>query len=263
MLKNFITYATAGDIIYSLCAVKILGGGNIYLKLGYLDEFCRNVLGWYNQPFTGRISEKDFQNIESLLLHQSYLHEVQIYTNQHIDYDLAAENWKFILPSGWQGNQTQAYALGLGWDMTDGQLQHQLLREPWLTQVSPILIPNRPIVINRTPRHRDNSATQKWMDFIKQGLCKQAVFVGTPGEHQDWQTEFKEAIDYFPTKDLLHLARVIQGCEMFIGNQSAPLAIAIGLGKSYWCEGNRDTKTPTPLGGGGDCWFDRINGNYF
>lgn len=263
MHKNFITYATAGDIIYSLCIIKILGGGNIYLKLGYLDEFCRNVLGWWNQPHTGRISEKDYWNIRELLRHQSYVNEVEIYTNQRVDHDLALENWKFILPKGWQGNQTQAYALSLGWNMSDPVLQDQLLRDPWLSPVAPIQIPHRPIVINRTPRHRDNSATEKWQEFIKRGLCKRAVFVGTQQEHQDWQREFNQSIDYYPTVDLLHLAQVIQGCELFIGNQSAPLSLAIGLGKSYWCESNEATKTITPLGGGGDCWFDRINGNYF
>lgn len=261
--KNFITYATAGDIIYSLCAIKILGGGNLYLKLGYLDEFCRNVLGWWNQPNTGRITEKDFQNIKPLLNSQNYLHSVDIHNNQSIDYDLAAENWKFILPAGWQGNQTQAYALGLGWDMSDMRLQSKLLREPWLTPVDATVIPNKPFVINRTPRHRDNSSTQKWVDFINKGLCEQAVFVGTEKEHQDWQIEFNASIDYFPTKDLLHLAQIIQGCQLFIGNQSAPLALAIGLGKSYWCEGNQATRTRTPLGGFGDCWFERINGYYF
>jgi hypothetical protein len=62
----------------------------------------------------------------------------------------------------------------------------------------------------------------------------------------------------------LELAQVIQGCEQFMGNQSVALSIAIGLGKSYWCEVRKDyEQTRTPHGGYGDTWFPRINGNYF
>jgi hypothetical protein len=51
---------------------------------------------------------------------------------------------------------------------------------------------------------------------------------------------------------------------MFIGNQSSALSIAIGLGKTYWCEVRADyERTKTPHGGYGDTWFPRVNGFYF
>jgi hypothetical protein len=63
---------------------------------------------------------------------------------------------------------------------------------------------------------------------------------------------------------LLHVAQVIQGSEMFIGNQSSALSIAIGLGKTYWCELRADyERLKTPHGGYGDVWFPRTNGFYF
>jgi len=55
-----------------------------------------------------------------------------------------------------------------------------------------------------------------------------AVFVGTPDEHTAFVKEFG-TIQHQKTEDLLMLAKIIAGADLFIGNQSAPLAIAHGL----------------------------------
>ena len=119
-------------------------------------------------------------------------------------------------------------------------------------------------MVNRTSRHLYGANGAGWNDFIKNGLADYAVFVGTEQEHKVFEQSFKIKIDYYNTKDLLELAKVIQGCEQFIGNQSSALSIAIGLGKTYWCEVRQDFEfTKTPHGGYGDVWFPRINGFYF
>ena len=89
-----------------------------------------------------------------------------------------------------------------------------------------------------------------------------AVFVGSPQEHLDFQHEFHVQIDYLPTSNLLELAQIIQGAEMIFANQSCALAIAIAMGKSYWCEPGSGTLHRTPHGGFGDCWFPRPNAIY-
>ena len=90
------------------------------------------------------------------------------------------------------------------------------------------------------------------------------MFAGTPNEHAVFEDTMKMKIHYHKTDNLLELAQVIQGCEQFIGNQSSALSIAIGLGKTYWCELRADFEnTKTPHGGYGDTWFPRINGFYF
>ena len=60
------------------------------------------------------------------------------------------------------------------------------------------------------------------------------VFVGSPLEAQVFQGfgAPKVAIPYEATSNLLELARVIAGAKVFIGNQSAPMAIALGLGQN-------------------------------
>jgi len=58
----------------------------------------------------------------------------------------------------------------------------------------------------------------------------QAVFVGTPEEHKVFCATCG-VIPFYPTLNLAEAARVISGCDLFIGNQSAPHAIAEGLKK--------------------------------
>jgi hypothetical protein len=55
-----------------------------------------------------------------------------------------------------------------------------------------------------------------------------AAFVGTEPEWTAFVTEVG-LIEFAPTRDLLHLAEIIAGCRLFIGNRSCPLAIAEGL----------------------------------
>jgi hypothetical protein len=241
----------------------MLGGGNLYVRLNYLDEFCTKVLGWRGNPHPNRLTLDDFQQIHPLLKAQDYLHSVELWQSEVIDIDLASKNWQWILPHGWQGNQTQVYGLSLGWNIADPIINHKLLHEPWLTPVDPIIIPGKSLVVNRTSRYLQAEAHPKWFELLQNNLCEQAVFVGSASEHESFESVFKTQIDFFPTANLLELCRVIQGCELFIGNQSSALAIAIGLGKPYLCEQNEQTATPTPNGAGGDCWFPRANGKYF
>lgn len=262
--NNFYTIGTFGDTIYSLCAVKLLGGGNMYVKLDALDKFAQEVLGWPNAgPGSGRYTEHDYELIEPLLKAQHYLNEVAIWKDETIDYDFI-DHWKFHLINGHKGNQTECYALTQGLDIHSPEIRKQLLLEPWLTPVTPIKIPNKPYVVNRTARYLYGSPSEEWFDWINNGLGDYSVFVGTEQEHTDFEDEFNVKIEYYKTKDLLELAQVIQGCEQFIGNQSVALSLAIGLGKSYRCEVRKDyEQTRTPHGGYGDTWFPRINGYYF
>jgi hypothetical protein len=258
---------TFGDTIYSLCLVKALGGGNMYVKLNALDTFARDVLGWPNAgPASGRLTKKDYEMLAPLLEAQNYLNKVSIWNGEETDYNNLQDHWKYHLIKGWQGNQTECYALALGMNIHDTDLKKKLLYEPWLTPVEPLRVPGKPFVVNRTERYlhgRDHQQTG-WEEWINNGLSDYSIFLGTEEEHYKFENFFKIKIQYQKTNDLLEMARYIQGCEQFIGNQSAGLSIAIGLGKTYWCEiiANYE-QTKTPHGGYGDTWFPRINGFYF
>jgi hypothetical protein len=261
---NFSTMGTFGDTVYSLCLVKILGGGNMYVKLHALDAFCRRHFGWPNAlAAAGRYTKKDYEVLAPLLRAQDYLDQVSVWEDQCVDHSFE-DHWKHHMLEGWKGNQTECYALAAGLDIHDTSLRKKLWYEPWLTPVNPIKITGKPVVVNRTPRHLHGALGTGWKTWNDNHLAEYAVFVGSEEEHQSFEDEFQIKIQHYKTDDLLHLARVIQGCEQFIGNQSAALSIAIGLGKTYWCEVRQDyEQTKTPQGGYGDVWFPRLNGFYF
>jgi hypothetical protein len=264
--NNYVTIGSFGDSLYSLCIVKILGGGNFYVKLNGMDEFVKRVFGQDHTGYhKGRYTQKDYEMIAPLLEVQDYLDKVAVYNGEEINVTFE-DHWKFHLRQGWQGNQTECYALTQGMDIYEPQLSKKLLLEPWLTPVDPIKIPGKPIVINRTNRYLYGDQTntiKQWHDWINKGLGEYAIFVGTPDEHADFEKEFNIKIDYKPVEDLLEMARIIQGCEQFIGNQSVALCIAIGLGKTFWCETRKDWQVIKTPHGWGDVWFPRINGHYF
>ena len=60
---------------------------------------------------------------------------------------------------------------------------------------------------------------------------RDAMFVGFPEEHEAFVKEFGP-IGLVRTRTLLDLAQVIAGCQIFVGNQSTPFALAEGLKKT-------------------------------
>ncbi len=263
--QSFLHAGTLGDTIYAMNVVNILGGGDVYIQLNGVNELAWNAYGAVNAgPHAGRYTREDLDFLFPLLEQQSYVHSLNIWRNELITHDLT-KNYKFTEhgPQGWQGNQTESYALTCGLDIN--RYKRELVTLPWLEPVAPIKIPGKTIVINRTGRYlqgRDPNETA-WSDWIDEGLNEVAVFVGTPEEHDQFNRQFNASVEYQPVSDMLEMARVIQGCEMFIGNQSMPLAIAIGLGKTFWCESRQDWDNFRSPHGYGDVWFPRVNGFYF
>jgi hypothetical protein len=261
--QNFITIGSFGDSLYSLNAVKILGGGNMYVKLNGIDEHVRNLFGRENEGYhKGRYTQKDWEMLAPLLRAQDYLDKVEIYNGEKIDVSFD-DHWKYHLIKGWQGNQTECYALTQGMNIHDRELKKKLLLEPWLTPVDPIKIPGKPVVINRTNRYLYGCDGRRWHEWVNQGLGDYAVFTGTEEEHAAFEQEFNVKIEHRKVEDLLELARIIQGADQFMGNQSVALCIAIGLGKTFFCEIRKDWNNIRTPHGYGDVWFPRVNGHYF
>lgn len=65
---------------------------------------------------------------------------------------------------------------------------------------------------------------------IKFPIDEDVVFVGFEKEYKDFVNKFG-FIKYYPTPTFYELFQVIAGCKIFCGNQSSPMALAIGLGK--------------------------------
>jgi hypothetical protein len=272
-MSSFLHAGTFGDTIYAMNVIKILGGGDLYLELNGMDKIAAKMwgggdAGWH----AGRYTQADIDFIMPLIKAQSYINNAKIWDNQTVDYDLRDQYKQWARRDGklenWAGNQTECYALTCGLDIN--KHKKALLVDPWLDYVDPIRIPGKPIVVSRTFRHikRDtfnmkltNDQMEYWIS--DESLCDMAIFVGSTKEHEDFCKMHNCMIEYQPVSDMLELARIIQGCEQFIGNQSMALSIAIGLGKTFWCESRVDYENIKTDHGYGDVWFPRANGHYF
>jgi len=221
---NIFTHSgDAGDVIYSLAAVKALGGGMMFLT----------PHNKYPYPLNSRWArmggEADWvDNLAPLIEAQSYILKCR-YTHGHpasTTHDLN----RFRIPWKQRSAKDNDSILKLHMDA----FSLPMPTEPWLTVPNPIAIPNRPIVVNRTQRYQNHEF--QWTRFIEK-FHDQMLFVGT---HQEYELlcgmapTFK--FDYYETKNALDLARVIAGSKLFVGNQSLPLAIAHGLRKNVVVE---------------------------
>jgi hypothetical protein len=93
----------------------------------------------------------------------------------------------------------------------------------------------QPVVIHRSPRFHGQRFPWGSVLLAYQG---QSIFVGSVEEHYRFTHEHGY-VPHHPTPRLIDLARVIAGCQLFIGNQSAPFNLALGLGKDIWLEEGR------------------------
>lgn len=270
---NFLHAGTFGDTVYALNAVKLLGGGNVYLELDGMDRLAQLMWGGGDAgDHRGRYTQADLNFILPLIQAQSYVTEAKVWTDEPINYDLRNQYRHWARRNGkienWLGNQTECYAATCGLNIHD--YRKELLIHPWLDNIKPVRIEGKPIIINRTPRHirRDtfnmDLRNEQWTSWIENdSLCDMSVFVGTEKEHSDFCELYQCDVEYRPVNTMLELAELIQGSEQFIGNQSMALSLAIGLGKTFWCEVRVDYENIKTEHGYGDVWFPRANGHFF
>ena len=210
--KNFKHSGDLGDIIYSLPAMKYFGGGNLYLVENGLSSTK------YDGSSSG-LDSKKIDIIKPLLETLSYIKNVEKFNfckrDINIDFDLFR----------YKGNDRKNLCEKI---LETFKVPLWYANEPWLQ----VAAKNKyPVVINRTKRYRNNNLDYR----IILNKFKDAVFIGHAEEHADFQNTFGD-IPHVETPDLLDAAEIIAGSELFIGNQSACLAVAVGLGVNIWQE---------------------------
>lgn len=234
-MTTFSHSGTTGDTFCSFVIPKILGGGDFYLRLNNLE----NILppGWSNKGtrHKDRMTERDYEMMRELALHQPYINSFNIWKGEDIDYELENAS-KHLETKSRPRNFTNQHAEAQGLDTEFYKRQLQV--EPWMECREPRRFPGRPIVIFRGPHYQNGNELQSpvWQDLIDRGLCDQAVYVGVESEHAWFEETFKISVPHYRTPDFMELARVIQGSELFISSMSSPSALALCLGKTMWLE---------------------------
>jgi len=237
-MNKFKHSGTFGDLIYGLAMTKHFGGGEFYLHLNQVDWIGQHYYGSAPDPFhQGRMTEKDFEFMSSFMNCQTYIEKFDIMkSDTEITHNLDRFRPFFV---GHPANYINTYCMAFG--IRDNSVQNKISDGPWITVDEPVSVPNKPYVINRTARgFSPPGLNPKWTELKNQGIDEQAIFVGLPKEYEDFKKLSGWNLDYFSTKNMLDLAKVIAGCKQFIGNQSVALSIAQGLRVPYMFETRRD-----------------------
>lgn len=200
----------AGDIIYSLPAVFALaknGTAHLYLNTNQVVKYP-----FYHPLGNVMLNDKMLEMLKPLLLFQPMIKECDKYDGQAVDYDLDLfRTQPFHLNKG-SITRWYCHIFGIYPDTS----------QPWLTAPKNESMRDF-IVIARTHRYRSPGINYSFLH--KYGKI---IFLGLPIEYQDLKKELPELI-YHPVNDFLETASIINGCRLFIGNQSFAFALAEGL----------------------------------
>jgi hypothetical protein len=198
-VDTFLHSGCLGDIIYALPSIVALGGGHLYYD---------------DRPWTAPLTPK-IGNLIPLLEDLPYLNGISRHSGEFIDHDFSTFRFGG-LKYGEPIIARQARWVGADVDNS----------RSWLNAQPDQRGAGR-ILVNRCPR---------WLGFyfpwsyLVETFKSEMLFVGLMSEYKLFIQQFG-VIEYLPTQDLRELAELIAACDLFIGNQSAPLAVAEGLKK--------------------------------
>jgi hypothetical protein len=255
-MTTFLHSGTAGDTVYSLAAVKKMGGGEFQIGIqnlerilptyGYRAEDC-------DPAHRGRYTEQDYSLLAPLIERQSYVTKVSAWRAGDANPDVNLDQYRSVLYRSFEGNIVESYfrTFNLPFTLAD-------VTEPWLEADA---ICETAIIVNSTPRYRtpDPETDAQWATMCADAnLAQNGLFVGTPAEHEAFVAKYNCSIKYRPVKDFLELAGLIAGADLFLGNQSMSLSIAMGLGKTSVVELHK--MKPMQYR---ECYFPRDNITYF
>lgn len=215
-----------GDLIYSLPIIRYLGGGTVLL----------NAKGLGAKKVDGTMSGFNHEIIKMILPLieiQPYIHRAGVWENEWLTVDIDIFRKIRISSSNLCEKILKSFACPFS-----------ETNNPWLHCDKKFVAHT---VFARSARYHNPQ-----MDY-KNLINKDSVFVGLPSEHKAFCRSYGH-IAYYPVKNFLEMAEVINGSELFVGNQSCPMAMAIGLGKSFM----QEVCPYVP-----DCQFPRNNGIYF
>lgn len=204
-----------GDVIYGLPVVKALGGGNVLLGPD-------NRSGMRTRE---PMSPARTNLIVPLLRDQHYIAHAGYSAKVTSDVTHDLNDFRHDMVKG------QSLDLKPGFNLARVPLHHfglplELDMDPWLTVSHPNRVAS--VIVARSQRYNDPRFD--WSRIVSE-YRGDIAFVGTKAEHDTFCAAFGK-VPHHRTENLLEVAQAIAAADLFIGNQSSPYAIAIGLGKT-------------------------------
>ena len=211
-----------GDVIYALPSMREMGGGEVYLN---------------SRPWTAAMTSERAGVLRPLLEAQPYVGRVT-----HGDAPPGSVDFSTFRRGG------LLYGVSLG-ELQSRWVAAKATFSPWLSAAKSPESAGR-IVCHRSPRY--HNPYFRW-DEIGKKFGGRLLLVGMPQEVEALRGQLGFGAEHAPTKDYLALASLIAGADLFIGNQSSPMALAIGLGVPFV----QETCLWTP-----DCLYIRTGCHY-
>lgn len=208
-----------GDVIFALPTIRALGGGVLYLdpEGGETEP----TVGWADKTRTS-LNEKSIAWLSPLLRVQPYITDVRLWNKEPVDYNL--DLWRV---NACNNNIADSHLAAF-------KLPFSCRDTAWLTVSDPIPGEDgRNLVIARSVRVQSNYSF--WVEALPK-FKEKMTYIGLPKEHEIFEYTFDHKVHYRPVADALEMARVIAGCEQFIGNQGFPHSLAEGMKKNLVCE---------------------------
>lgn len=221
---NYFHSGDLGDVLYALPAIRALGKGDLYLN---------------SRPWTAKMTPERAKVLRPLLESQDYVGRAYHGDAPQNEYTVNFSTFR---------NGGLIYGVNL-MELQSDWVNANAEPAPWL-RVSPSPKSKGRVVCHRSPRY--NNPYFRW-DELGKKFGTALMFVGMPDEVEALRKETGVYAEYEVTKDYLELARLIAGADLFIGNQSSPMGLAIGLGVPFI----QETCLWTP-----DCLYPRKNGFY-
>lgn len=212
----------SGDLITLLPAIKNLYQKTgrkalIYQRLNLPADYSHND----NHPVThdGRkvcMTFEMFKKLRPLIIDQEYVEDFRVWAGAKVLFDLDLTRMDSTMPL--PGGDIHYWPT-----LIFPQLE-PLVNDPWLSVEKNTEWKER-IIINRTERYQN-----PYIDFyfLKEHL-NSLSFVGTEREHQLFCDQFGLYIPHHSFDSFKELASAINGCKLFIGNQSMCWHIADAL----------------------------------
>lgn len=231
------TEGDAGDMIFTACVLKHIGGGPHTFVVQTTSEWT---------AIRDRQAAQNLVNfVKDLLESQPYIKEVRVMEpTDHPEWRSGGfrparmHDPTHLLIQAYQRHLYSALNIRPAVDV----------KNPWLT-VEPSKELEGMVVVNRTFRY--NNKFFDWKRVVEH-YNSRIVFIGLPGEWQAFCENFGY-VSYRETKTLLEIAQLIAGCALFIGNQSCPNAVCEGM-KHHSIQ---ETSLTHP-----DCLFPRANAQF-
>lgn len=221
-VKTFRHSGHLGDMIYSLASVRQLGGG-----IFYVDK---------DRKLPGKMAPLGFEKSSlmiDLIQTQDYIEECKLYGGETINHDLdlfrkviGVTKEYHLAESHWRGikqHKKEDIDLGVTWFKIE---KRELA----------------PIVISRSTRR--TTTTYNWEALKDYG--DKCVFLGHTNEWEAFEKRYKIGTKHHRVANLVEFAKIVSGCELFVGNQSFGFSLAEAQKVPRCIEEYKDNENCTP-----------------